>query len=39
MEWREFSKKSTEGRKYDDGGVSISTPLAMDQKEFSNLTE
>ena len=34
MEWREFSKKSAEGRKDDDGGVSISTPLTTEWKEF-----
>ena len=39
MEWREFSNKYAEGRKDDDGGVSLSTPLAMDQKVFSNPTE
>ena len=32
MEWREFYKKSAEGRKDNDGGVSISTPLTMEHK-------
>ena len=39
MEWRTFSKKSAEGRKDEDGGFSLSTPLTMDQKDFSKLTD
>ena len=33
------TRKSVEGRKDNDGGVSLSTPLTMDQKGFLNLTE
>ena len=32
MEWREFLKTSSEGRKDDDGGVSLSSPLIMERK-------
>ena len=39
MEWRTFSKKSAEGRKDEDGGFSLSTPLTMDQKDSSKLTD
>ena len=39
MGWRNVSKKSANGRTDDDSGVSFSTPLTMEQRELSNLTE
>ena len=39
MECREFPKKYAEGRKDDDGNISLSTLHVMEGKLFSNLTE